>query len=247
MIGLRYPSAIALLTTLAPLLILQGRHLRRHAVRLPPAQGERCGVERGPAPSLDLLVLGESTAAGVGVAQHGESLAGQLATGLARRLRREIRWEVAGLNGLTAARTAEALFPRVGMRRATIAVLALGVNDTLALRSPRRWLAELTALTEEVQNRFQPQLVAVCAVPPVGRFVAIPQPLRAVLGQVAASLDAATRRALQGRRDILYVPLPAALQRDRNHLAADGFHPSARGYAVWGSLLAEAIAQRHGT
>ncbi len=242
MTSLRYMGAIVLLVTLAPLLALQGRYLRRHAVRLPPARGERNGIEPGGPPALDLLVLGESTAAGVGVSTHRESLVGQTAIALGRQLQREIRWEVAGLNGLTAGRAAATLFPWVERRRATVAVLALGVNDTLALRTPRHWLAQLRALIEGVHVEFQPQLVVVCAIPPVGRFPAIPRPLRTLFGLVAGSLDAATRAALRDRGDILYVPLPRELQSNPEYMGSDGFHPSAAGYAVWGGLLARAIA-----
>lgn len=240
----RYLLAAVALVLLAPLLILQGLYLRRHAVRLPPAHGGRTGVAPGNAPALGVLVLGESTAAGVGVHRHGEALAGQVAKALQQELQREIHWEVAGLNGLTAARTAVTLFPWVEMRRAPIVVLALGVNDTLALRTPRRWLQDLGALIAAIRARFRPRLIVISPVPPVGQFSAIPQPLRAVFGLVARSLDAVTAEAYRGQRDVLYTRLPRELQRDSRYLGADGIHPSAAGYAVWGALLAEAIAQQ---
>lgn len=241
--SLRYILAVLALVLFAPLLLLQGWHLRRHAIRLPPAQGPRRGVEEGASPALTVLILGESTAAGVGANHHGESLAGQLAKALGKRLAREIRWEVAGQNGLTAARTATELLPRTTIHEAAMVVLALGVNDTLALRTPRRWLTDLQRLIALVQKQYRPRLVAISAVPPVGRFVAIPQPLRTVFGLVAQSLDLATRRAFSDRRDVLYVPLPIDLQNEERYLSIDGFHPSAAGYAVWAGLLAETIAR----
>lgn len=241
--SLRYLLGIIAFVLLAPLLILQGLYLRRHAIRLPPARGERKGVQPGTQPALRVLILGESTAAGVGAESHQEALSGQFVKALSEHQMQEIRWEAAGLNGLTAARTAITLLPWVEMDIADVVVLALGVNDTLALRTPRRWLRELNSLVEELRQRFQPRLVVLSAVPPVGRFVAIPQPLRGVFGAVAQSLDEGTRRAFAGNPSVLYVPLPITLQREKEYLCRDGFHPSPAGYAVWGQLLASAIAQ----
>lgn len=242
--NLRYLLAIIALVTLAPLLILQALYLRRHALRLPPAQGQRSGSEPGAEPAVEILVLGESTAAGVGVSNHRDSLAGQVATALSQRLHRVIRWEVAGLNGLITERTAATLFPWVQAERADIVVLALGVNDTLALRNPRRWLRDLESLIIEVRSRFQPQLVVISAVPPVGKFIAIPQPLRFVFGLVAQSLDEVTQQACARRPELLYAVLPRSMQNNKHYLSSDGFHPSSEGYAAWGALLAEAIAAR---
>lgn len=241
---LRYLLAVSILASLAPLLILQALYLRRHALRLPPAQGDRCNIEPGSAPSVAMLVLGESTAAGVGVSGHRESLAGQVATALGQQLQRAVRWEVAGLNGLTAARTSATLIPWVQAREVDIVVLALGVNDTLALRTPRRWLADLDSLIAELKLKFQPQIIAISAVPPVGKFIAIPQPLRFVFGLVARSLDEVTQRVYAEHPDVLYTPLPKSLQSNKRYLSADGFHPSAEGYAAWGVLLATAITKR---
>ncbi len=53
---------------LAPLLLWQGRHVRRVTPRLPEAAGPRAGTT-GHGPPLRLLVLGDSAAAGVGVAR----------------------------------------------------------------------------------------------------------------------------------------------------------------------------------
>ncbi len=58
---------------LLPLLLPQALHTRRHALRLPPAGGAQCG-EVGIGESLHLLVLGESTVAGVGVEAQSEGL-----------------------------------------------------------------------------------------------------------------------------------------------------------------------------
>ena len=65
----------------APVLIAQGRRLRRDTPRLPDAAHPWQGTLDGPEP-LQLLVLGDSTAAGVGaatVAAAGVTVAGGVA------------------------------------------------------------------------------------------------------------------------------------------------------------------------
>ena len=61
---------------LLPLLIWQGGRLRTTMPRLPEADGPRTGLTSGPAPSLRLVILGDSSAAGVGVGRQDEALAG---------------------------------------------------------------------------------------------------------------------------------------------------------------------------
>jgi len=68
---------------LGPLLLAQGLYVRRFTPRLPEPQGPRAG-SCGQGPSLRLLVVGDSAAAGVGVSHQDDALAGQLATCLAR-------------------------------------------------------------------------------------------------------------------------------------------------------------------
>ena len=62
---------------LAPVIIAQGLYVRRVTPRLPEPEGERSGVN-GAGPPLSLLILGDSAAAGVGVATQDQALSGQL-------------------------------------------------------------------------------------------------------------------------------------------------------------------------
>lgn len=241
---LRYYSAWLLLIMLAPWLIYQAYRLRRDALRLPPARGARHGCIPNHPAHLNLLVMGESTVAGVGVDDHSEALSGQLATALHRVTGKSVAWEAAGLNGMVARETAEQLLPWVENRSVDVLVLALGVNDAISLRSPRRWLADLAQLVAQLQRELQPALTVVTAIPPVGQFPAIPQPLRSVFGLVARSLDQASRTELSRWDNVCYAALPEKLTHDPSHFAHDGFHPSCDGYRLWARLLADIIAER---
>ena len=63
----------ALTLSLAPLLLVQGRWVRRRTPLLPEPPGPRAGVI-GQGPVLRLLIVGDSSAAGVGVAHQAQQV-----------------------------------------------------------------------------------------------------------------------------------------------------------------------------
>lgn len=84
---------------LAPLLLAQGCRVRRTTPRLPEAAGLRRG-EEGAGPGLRLLIVGDSAAAGVGVATQAQALSGRLLTSLVADFR--VRWRLVAATGYTA-------------------------------------------------------------------------------------------------------------------------------------------------
>jgi lysophospholipase L1-like esterase len=228
---------------LGPLLAWQAQRVRRTTPRLPVAGGD-CIGEVGHGPLLRLLVIGESTAAGVGAAHHGEALAGELAARLATKLGRCVCWRVLGENGATA-RRALRLLEEAHDAAADLAVVALGVNDVLEQTAAARWSHEVAALVEGLRERTGAREVILLEVPPLARFPALPRPLRDVLGRDARRLDAglarvAVRLDASDRRVRHY---RFAFDGARQFFASDGFHPSARGYARWAELIAERYAR----
>jgi hypothetical protein len=89
---------------LLPVLLPMALHTRRRALRLAPAAGPQQGVAGAEfdGPALRVLLLGESTVAGVGVACQSQALVGQLAQALAAQQRRPVAWQACGENGITA-------------------------------------------------------------------------------------------------------------------------------------------------
>src|SRR5512139_1667681 len=97
--------SLTLKLALSPLLVAQAMHTRARVPRLPEAAGARDGVVgRGPV-ALRLLIAGDSSAAGVGVATQQQALAGQLVPRLAARRSAPIHWALLARSGLTTAQT----------------------------------------------------------------------------------------------------------------------------------------------
>jgi lysophospholipase L1-like esterase len=83
-----------------------------------------------------LLVIGESTVAGLGARTHELALAGQFARHLSSHTGRRIDWQVVGKNGVTARRTIDELVPLVADGPFDYILLGIGGNDVMKLSQP---------------------------------------------------------------------------------------------------------------
>lgn len=229
------PAAVLL----APVLVGQGRRVRRRIPVLPEAAGPRSGSVGVGAP-LRLTVLGESTAAGVGVEHIEDGLAVQVARGLAERAGRRVDWLLSARTGATVEHARRDLLPRA-LAPADLAVVVLGVNDTLRLTGRGAWRRGVAALVVALRTaQGDGGRVVLTAVPDIGAFPALPQPLRTILGWHARALDREVRALAATDPLLQYVPLPSMV-RAVEPFSPDGFHPSATSYRLWAEDLVSAL------
>jgi lysophospholipase L1-like esterase len=224
---------------LAPVLIAQGVWTRRRVPVLPEAAGPRTGVVGRGAP-LRLLIVGDSSAAGVGVAHQRQALAGHLSRALAAQARSRVHWQLVARSGITSAQ-ALALVREAAPARADVAVAVLGVNDVVDQVSTRRAVQAREALADWLLSAVGARHVVFSPLPPIHQFPALPQPLRWVAGSDARRHDAAMARWAARRHDVSHAPMAVTLGRDV--MAHDGFHPGEPVYRLCGQALAAHIAQ----
>tara|TARA_R110002020_G_scaffold358559_4_gene570933 strand:+ start:12099 stop:12812 length:714 start_codon:yes stop_codon:yes gene_type:complete len=220
---------------LSPVLLFQAVQLRRRALRLPEADGPRDGIA-GDGPVLRILIIGDSSAAGVGVATQDLALAGQLAAALGPL--HCVHWQLIASTGATTPTTLAELEART-LPAADIVLVVLGVNDVTRGGPMAGWLATHARLRNLLRKRTGARHLYIAQVPPLGAFPLLPDPLRWVLGRRAQRFDAALRAALQSETDTTYVPLPDTL--NPGDMAEDGFHPGAVIYAEWAKEMARRI------
>lgn len=222
---------------LAPVLLYQGKGLRRRMPRLPEAL-DPAGTAAGAAPTVRLAVLGDSTAAGVGAERHREALAGRLGEAIARETGRAVSWRAVARSGATS-RTARDLVPGLVTDewRPDAVVVLIGVNDLKNLRRLRDWDHDVPALLAAIDEVTGGVPVIISGMAPVSRFPALPQPMRAVLSLRARAMDQTLRRVTAGG----HVPVNPQIITG-GFFAEDGFHPSPQGYRAWaGELLGPVI------
>ncbi len=129
--------SLALKLMLSPLLIAQAMSTRRRAPALPEAGGPREGQLGSGARALRVLIAGDSSAAGVGVAHQDHAFAGHFTRTLYRRSGRALRWRLRARSGLTT-RQVHAMLRAEAPPAADIALQLTGDNDVIGLFAPQR-------------------------------------------------------------------------------------------------------------
>jgi lysophospholipase L1-like esterase len=223
---------------LSPVLVAQALLTRGRLPKLPEAEGAREG-EVGRGPLLRLLIVGDSSAAGVGVRRQSEALAGHLTRALATQCAARVRWQLLARSGITSAQCLQMLATEP-LRDADVAVVVLGVNDVVDQVPSQRALRSRESIANRLRNAHGVAHVVFAPLPPVHRFPALPQPLRWVAGADARRHNRAVAAWAASRDDVSHVPIDLPL--NRGVMGEDGFHPGEPVYRVCGVALAEHIA-----
>ncbi len=225
---------------LGPVLLLQGRHVRRTVPRLPEPAGPRSGCV-GAGRSLRVLIAGDSAAAGVGTANQDQALSGQLI----RRLDKDFRveWQLEARTGATTENTITRL-AALPESRFDVMVTSLGVNDVTAGLGINSWLQQQQELRELARQTLGVRHFVLAGLPPVDVFPALPQPLRWYLGSRARIFSRRLKQDIEQESDVEFLDLRFTLDPDL--MATDGFHPGPGIYNQWGELAAAMIKTRWG-
>jgi lysophospholipase L1-like esterase len=221
---------------LLPVAWAQGRATRRRVPCLPPAEPPHHGVVPGVGEPVRLVAIGESPVAGIGLSCSDETVAAATARALGRVTGKPIVWRAYGLSGATVRDAMERVLPRVAPEPADLLIVAFGVNDATAYRSPARYADDLAALVTAARSRVGDAAVVIGGVASLRSFPALPWPLRNILGWRSVALQAAADR-LTDRLPRLVVerfsmPLGPEL------FASDGFHPNLKAHTLWGEEIA---------
>ncbi len=218
-------------------ILSQKRKLEAMVERLPDAALPWEGKLDGADP-LRLLVIGDSTAAGVGAATQEEALPGSLARELQARTGRGVIWRAVGENGANTREFLDRHLTDALARPADLVFVSLGANDALHARSAGAFARDLRTLLETLSDRLPEARILVANLPIFIRFELLPEPLRTTLYRHSRNLERAARRVVA--RDARWmitdrVPPPYG----PGFFATDRFHPSASGYADWARWAVE--------
>lgn len=181
---------------------------------------------------IELVVLGDSLAAGLGAERRKETLGGRLAKGMARRMRRPVHLRTLAVVGSESPDLAAQLDLLAADDAPHVAVIVVGGNDVthripvaVSTRHLREAILSLRARGTEV-------VVGTC--PDLGALRPVPQPLRRLISSMSrrlADAQAGTARtagahAVDLRRAVgpLFFDDPDAM------FSLDRFHPSPLGY-----------------
>lgn len=204
---------------------------------------------------LRLVVLGDSTTAGVGVERAEDALPYRLAQRLADRERRPVHvvsygWAGARVADLPATQLPRALEPlRAGEQEpflpgADVVALAIGSNDATHHTKPTSYRADLRRSLEIVRESAPRARVVLAGIPAFRGALRAIEPL-IWLADTYGRLLRRISRAEAARAGVAYADLarhvPARIDRTTEFLSSDRFHPSAVGYAIWADVIFEAL------
>lgn len=194
---------------------------------------------------VDLLVLGDSIAAGLGAERAKHTLGGRLARGVAKRAGRSVRLRTAAVVGSESSMLATQLASLPGSYRPDVAVIVVGGNDVTHRVPVADSVRHLVEAVDHLRALGCEVVVGTC--PDLGALRAVPQPLRALGSRASRQLATAQRAAAlaHGARvvSLAHVVGPFFVTSPEEMFSLDRFHPSARGYkrtakAVLPSVLA---------
>ena len=228
-------TALAFKLVLAPLLPAQAVTTRRRAPVLPEAAGARSGrLGDSERTAVRILIAGDSSAAGVGVGDQAQAVAGHLVRAMHRESGHPVAWTLRARTGLTT-RGVHALLRAEPPAPADIAVVVTGVNDVTGQVPAWRAVGHRRALADWLLGEGLAKHVVFAPLPPMHRFPLLPEPLRRVMGGDAIRHDRAMARWAASRGDVSHVAIELDLHA--GVMASDGFHPGEPVYRVCGEAL----------
>lgn len=242
--SIKYLIGSILFIPLLPLMYFQGKRIRARIPQLPEAQGASgvCQAKENASGKLNLIFVGESTIAGVGVETHEEGFAGTFAKEFSQRFRLNVSWKVYARSGYTARRVAEKLIPRITEPQVDLITVGLGGNDAFTLNRPSRWRSDIRALIRSLRTKFPGAIIVFCNMPPIKEFPAFTTLIKFTIGNLVEILGAVLQQEVMEEDRVFYFSERISLKTwvDRFQLDAneedffsDGVHPSKLTYQTW--------------
>jgi lysophospholipase L1-like esterase len=235
-------GAGALATTLAAEVVAARRHRFLSAAEPPLEISGTIGPEDGE--PLTLVVLGDSSVAGVGADAAEDTLTYGVAKALSDQY--QVGLHALGVSGSRLGHVVVDQLPQVEGLDPDIVLVCVGTNDVThgtTIREAKRQLRLLVAGLAEVAPNAR---VIVSGLPPAETAAAFHRPLRDLLGLRALLFTRLYRAELTPHGisvfDIAKLT-KSAFHGKREMFSADLFHPSSAGYAFLATIYGRAVRE----
>lgn len=244
---------------LAPVYLYQGMKLKKTALRLPEAEGERRGRltlaskdnSSEDKATLNLMLLGDSSAAGVGVSSQQQALAGQLLEQLQQLPQiqqkfSQLEWSLHATSGHTSFDALRRLYVLPKPATAVdIMIVMIGVNDTTANISTSKWEQQLREIIGLSKRKFGAKHIIFPCLPPMQNMPAIPSPLNKLMGYKTQLMNEKLIQVCDHYDEVLALQfdLENSDLQNQNFFAEDGFHPNSTAYLLLAEKLAKTISE----
>ncbi len=209
---------------------------------------DRVWRRRYEAEPVELLVLGDSIAAGLGAERRKDTLGARVAKGLAQRARRPVHLRTAATVGAESSDLARQLDTLPEHDRPDVAIIVVGGNDVTHRIAVTDSIEHLEAAIARLLARGTEVVVGTC--PDLGALRPVPQPLRALGSRLSRQLaDAQARAAVAAGAQAVSLRRavgPFFISQPDEMFSLDRFHPSALGYRRTAEALLPAVVDALG-
>ena len=228
-----------------PIYVWQGLGVRRRSLRLePPAHDGWIRAGSNPVKStrapLNILLIGDSSAAGVGARKIENSLGGELPAILHELTGRTVNLRIAGNNSATSGQIRDHVVPNLPHEIFDFICLNIGTNDAKNFHRGNTFCKSFGTLLYALRTRYPEARIIWSGVLDMKHIPALPSPLNKILG-IRSRIINRNGQILCRERGAL-APEPEWRVIPEN-FAVDGFHASEKGYREWAENLGKYIAE----
>lgn len=231
---------LALSWLLLPVYVWQGHAVRRNTPRMKPPPNRGNYDFPGSGDELNLLVIGDSSAAGVGVDSIEQCFAYLLPQLLNEHSQRPVNVRIAGMNSAVATQIRDCVVPHIERRKFDYIALNIGINDAKNFHSGNQFCRDFGTLLYALRARFPQATIIWSGVLDLQSVPLLPSPLNRILGIRSRLLDHNGRILCHERGALApepeWRPLP-------ENFSTDGFHASEAGYREWATNLSGYILE----
>ena len=251
---LRYVSQSLVCLPLLPAIYWQGRSVEADIPALPDASGPSGTCGTGATSDFRLLLIGESTIAGVGVDTHQHGIAGHLSRELYDRLERPVSWRVHAGSGFTVQKLNKLILPQIPEDPVDLIVIGVGANDAFKLSTLRKWRKSIRFMISNLQNRFAGTPIVFMHTPPIKEFPVFTSLLRFSIGNLCELFGEDLGDLVNEFEEVYFAGTNLsthdwktryALTCSVNDLFSDGVHPSKITYRLWSKDIAQFIQEKN--
>lgn len=250
--NLKYSLGLLVSVPLLPLLYFQGKKIKRTVPRLPEAKGNQglCWVSSEP--TLNIITIGESTIAGVGVQTHEEGFTGTLAKELAAALQSNMNWKVYAKSGFTAKKINDHIIPNIAENPINLIVIGIGGNDAFELSMPKKWSKDVRELIKNLRLKFKKTPILFINMPPIKEFPAFTSLIKFTIGNLVDILGEELVKVVADFENVYYYARVVRsnyfierykLNTTPTDFFSDGVHPSKITYQIWAKDVARYIME----
>ncbi len=182
---------------------------------------------------IELLVVGDSIAAGLGAEEPRGTLGARLAKKVGKKTERAVRLTTVARVGAESSMIADQLTGLPPSYRPDVAVVIVGGNDVTHRVPVAESVSHLVDAVTWLRAKGAGVVVGTC--PDLGMLQPVPQPLRLLGSRASRQLAAAQARAAREHGayavSLSEVVGPFFITNPEEMFSLDRFHPSAHGYA----------------